>query len=492
MRRLLGVFVGVLCVLAPARASETVLREHWYTSHTDQGRVGSLHLKAVAVEQDGKKLIRTTQREELTYLRSGEPYTERFEQYTLETADGEVVEVGYTTFLSPRQRLSVRGEVSGDRLTLRVLSKDGTPTEFSQRKPWDSSARGLYALDTFFVDKPWQLGTPYTVKVFSPIAHRVVPVTFTLTKVEPVRIGGEDRKLLRVEQTHPAEFALDNATLWLDDEGTVVKIREDVAVFGSITYERTTEAVAAARFRPRASDAESPFTVDRPIRFRHGMPKELRVRVSVAGDERPATLFAEDGRQTIVRADRFGVELRLLAAAEDHPQPGPVSPEYLASNFFIRSDDPLVRKLAREAVGGETDPRKQLPLIRQFLKKRFTVAYNVSFATADEVARHPEGDCSELGVLAAAMCRSLGIPARVVFGLVYDPTRECFGGHLWTEVYLGGRWEPFDPTGVLDPLNAAYLKIAAYSLAGVLNPDELPEIRRAYSGRMYIRILESK
>jgi hypothetical protein len=97
-----------------------------------------------------------------------------------------------------------------------------------------------------------------------------------------------------------------------------------------------------------------------------------------------------------------------------------------------------------------------------------------------------------MGMLAAAMVRAVGIPSRVAFGLVYDAENKGFGGHLWTEVFLDGQWQPLDATGVLDSLNAAYIRIASYSMKDVLNPDELVEVRRAFTGEMKVEVVEAR
>ena len=57
------------------------------------------------------------------------------------------------------------------------------------------------------------------------------------------------------------------------------------------------------------------------------------------------------------------------------------------------------------------------------------------------------------------------------------PSRFCLDGDF---SYLDGQWEMFDPTGVLYQLGAAYIKVGAYSLKDVLNPDEMVGPRRAY------------
>ncbi|MFC1739760.1 transglutaminase family protein, partial [Planctomycetota bacterium] len=67
---------------------------------------------------------------------------------------------------------------------------------------------------------------------------------------------------------------------------------------------------------------------------------------------------------------------------------------------------------------------------------------------AVEVARSRQGDCTEFAVLTAAICRALGIPAKVVVGLAYvseyKGLEHRFGGHAWTQAYVGNRWIGID------------------------------------------------
>ena len=68
--------------------------------------------------------------------------------------------------------------------------------------------------------------------------------------------------------------------------------------------------------------------------------------------------------------------------------------------------------------------------------------------TASEVCRRREGDCSEHGVLLAALGRLNGLPSRVVVGLAYVSSfgakRDIFGYHLWTQFHINGRWVDYD------------------------------------------------
>jgi transglutaminase-like putative cysteine protease len=279
---------------------------------------------------------------------------------------------------------------------------------------------------------------------------------------------------------------------------------EDQSLFGRMSRELCDRDRAEAVFQPSVRDREAPIRVDKPIRVRRGWPSELRLRIRRPGDDEPATLFAEDGRQRIVCADAKAVELHL----RHRPPLIPVEvqqallgwvptaeAEFLESNFFIRCDDPLVQQQAQAALGAEGEklsPLEKARRIRRWIRRNIRPNYEIAFATADEVARCRQGDCTEMGILAAAMARAVGVPSRVVFGLVYDADNHGFGGHLWTEVFADGQWHPLDATGVIDTVGAAYIKIAAYSLKDVLNPDALVAIRRAFTGPLDVEVLEAR
>ena len=87
------------------------------------------------------------------------------------------------------------------------------------------------------------------------------------------------------------------------------------------------------------------------------------------------------------------------------------------------------------------------------------------FASAAEVAKNREGDCSEHAVLLAATCRARGIPARVIIGLVYSVPERRFLYHMWNEVWIEDRWIPLDATLGRGGIGAAHLKIRESNLA---------------------------
>ena len=115
--------------------------------------------------------------------------------------------------------------------------------------------------------------------------------------------------------------------------------------------------------------------------------------------------------------------------------------------------------------------------------------FEVAFAAANEVARDLSGDCTEHAVLAAAMCRAVGIPARVVIGLIYVDELNGFGFHMWNEVFINDRWVALDPSWDQSTVDAVHIKLSETSLDGV-SPFEafVPVIR--VMGKLQIEPLE--
>ncbi len=160
--------------------------------------------------------------------------------------------------------------------------------------------------------------------------------------------------------------------------------------------------------------------------------------------------------QKIVARDDKSIELELtrvkherLASDSEPAARKPDLSEYLGGNLMINTADPELIALARRAAGDEKEPFALGDKLRRFVSEFVkTKNLSVGFATASEVARTREGDCSEHGILLAALGRLSGLPSRVVVGIAYVPVfgnqEDIFGYHMWTQFHMDGRWIDFD------------------------------------------------
>ncbi len=115
---------------------------------------------------------------------------------------------------------------------------------------------------------------------------------------------------------------------------------------------------------------------------------------------------------------------------------------------FLQSDNEQIVTLARKAVGDAKDAAEAARRIEAFVAEYIdNKSLSVGYASAAEVVESRQGDCSEFAVLTAAMCRAVGIPSQVVVGVAYVQEfggLQGFGGHAWTQAYIGGKWIGLD------------------------------------------------
>ncbi|HQL47318.1 MAG: Transglutaminase-like superfamily protein [Acidobacteria bacterium ADurb.Bin340] len=178
----------------------------------------------------------------------------------------------------------------------------------------------------------------------------------------------------------------------------------------------------------------------------------------------------EDPQQARVGPNRYRVRRAALPTPEEASEP-PAQPPFRADEapFLVHSALLQFRDPAFDGLVARLRPRPGATRweLAQAVT-RFVFAwiddkdFSVGFATALEVARRPKGDCTEHAVLAAALLRRLGVPARGVTGWV--AAGRTFGLHLWVEVKLRDRWIPVDPTFDEAPASALHLKLGTSDL----------------------------
>lgn len=135
------------------------------------------------------------------------------------------------------------------------------------------------------------------------------------------------------------------------------------------------------------------------------------------------------------------------AAFSPAPASDRTDPALLASTVMCTTSDGAIVDLAAKAVkklseAERADPAKVAAACREFVYRFISnKTLGVGYASATEIARTREGDCSEHGVLLCALLRVHKIPARVACGLIYADSfagsQNIFGYHMWTQALLG-------------------------------------------------------
>jgi transglutaminase-like putative cysteine protease len=143
---------------------------------------------------------------------------------------------------------------------------------------------------------------------------------------------------------------------------------------------------------------------------------------------------------------------------------------------------------ARKAAGDLKDPWQVAVALERATRDLITKPdYSQGFASAAEVIESGAGDCTEHAVLLAALARARGIPARVAIGLVYVDRQFLY--HMWSEVFVDGRWIPLDGTLARGGIGAAHLKLSHSNLQGASAFSAMLPVAQV-AGRLRIEILD--
>jgi hypothetical protein len=326
-------------------------------------------------------------------------------------------------------------------------------------------------------------GTEYTVQIYEPAfsENMAVPVTMRIGETEALEIGGTTFETIRSTQTMMGM----TTTAWMDATGRIV--RTELPMMGlPMVMTRSTRAEAMAKFEspeffmpttirsPRPIDREKARLIEFELRLKDD--SVVMPEIPTTGMQQPrAIVAAAESEQTKSAAGR----VRLVVQRQDHTalaktpttEYGPKWNEFLAPNALINSDDPAVVAMARTARGDARLPYAIADRLRRYVTEVIADKnLTVGFATASEVCRNKEGDCSEHAVLLAALGRACGIPTRVVTGLVYVPIfggdADIFGFHMWTQFRIGDSWVDFDAAQHESDCNPTHIAFSTSSLAG--------------------------
>ena len=297
-----------------------------------------------------------------------------------------------------------------------------------------------------------------------------IEVTMQVKGREKIELLGRTVEALRIEQAISLMPGV-TSVIYTDADGRPLAVDMNMAMF-QMRMIATDEQLARAKREPAELLNATLIRMDQPV----AKPRKLRKatwRLQIAEGKMPD--LPQTPVQSVKRIDERTVEVTVdLDAEAAEPRDGPAqgaaefAPPKVERSLMVDGDDPAVKKLARRAVdAAEADAKAaEAEALRRFVHDYVeTKSLNVGMASASEICRTREGDCTEHAVLLAAMLRARGIPSRGVSGLVYvdEPglfdSRHIFGYHMWTQAWLDGRWVDLDaslaPTAGFDATHIA-------------------------------------
>jgi transglutaminase-like putative cysteine protease len=159
--------------------------------------------------------------------------------------------------------------------------------------------------------------------------------------------------------------------------------------------------------------------------------------------------------------------------------------EALKPSAIVTSNDPKIRELARGLVSASANPRERVNALLAWLDANIAKEAVDAFSARD-VLDAKRGECQGHAWLYAALARALGVPTRVVNGLVYAPEYGGFLYHTWAESLVDGDWRAVDPTFGQAQADATHIALGR----GETMADLVPLVE--WMGKTRIRVLEAR
>ncbi|MGD9645057.1 MAG: transglutaminase family protein [Pirellulales bacterium] len=452
-----------------ASATDQVARETWDALFLRGAKVGYARTRITPIDENGRPLLAISVEQHLALKRFGQPSDQEMKLDSVETPQGEVLRFVTSTKLGAAP-IVARGKLDGDKMIVETNTAGKVKTN---QLPWSSDIGGVIAVEQSLSHKPMQPGEKRAVKSVLPMLDQTLIVTTDLhaRQLEPTLLLNGTYYLLRIESSVQLAGGLKlDSVLWANRVGEVLKT--SATAMGLETY-RTTRVQALNE----PTDQHFDLGYDSVVRVARAIDpaaEQVRYRVRLREGD-PMAVFVSGWTQRVRPVDEHtadvtvrGVPVDAIAAASAAEgwgaDPAPTAADR-QPNSLLQSDDPAVTALAAEAAGDERDPVRLACRLEEFVHDRITTKnFSQALATAAEVAKSLEGDCTEHAVLLAALARARGIPARVAIGLVYMPGQQGFGYHMWNELYVGEHWVPFDATLGRSGIGATHLKLAHSNL----------------------------
>ena len=449
----------------PATAAHELPRETWDAVLIEGQKIGYAHETMREIEVEGQKLLEVSSQQNLTIKRSGQTVAQYIEITSVEKPSGGIV--SFTTrMVSGEAVLEIVGRYDRGQMKLQT-STAGKAAESTI--DWDPNWGGPFADRLSLERKPMQPGETRTLRALIAGTTQVGEIELSAIGQESTTLLQGPRELLKIKTVARFAGTTISGRMWVDDAGSVLKTSIDTGL-PTETY-RTTQANA---LRPVDGDFDLGVStlvkIKQPIEQAHRTKKIVyRARLK-RGD--PSEKFANSPTQSIKRIDEHTAEITVRSLAPGQPElagfakPPPPTTDDLSPNSLIQSDDRLIVDMSRQVAANEEDDWVTACAFEKHVGDLVTSKnFSQAIASASDVVRSAEGDCTEHAVLLAALCRARAIPARVAMGLVYYAPSQGFAYHMWNEVWVNDQWIPMDATLGRGGIGAAHVKVADSDLS---------------------------
>ncbi|MCE9589410.1 MAG: transglutaminase domain-containing protein [Planctomycetes bacterium] len=505
-------FIAVfLCLvsLAPAlRAAESIDKrdkEHWYQVQLQGQPAGWMHNteKYRAATKDQPATIESATEMSVSFKRGSVAVAMGITCGFVETADGGPISATSSQRFAGMaiERTMTFHDGKTDIVVKQAGQEQRQTVETS--KGWMApAAAGRY------VEEQLRLGVKVIRSSVLDPSVGVEPIETVLTILEK-----KDVELMgRVVPATRATMTVSNvpavkSEVYIDEAGDLIRYSMPVIPGMAMDIVETDKVLAKAQINPPELMAGTLIKPDVPIKNARGLRSAVYevTLAPVADGTVPKIDLLRAGYQRVTWGDE-----RTAVVAVDLDDPvNPVADlpgeAHRRATPMLNFKDPEVQKLLDNAVKSNPEFKTATKAQTAEWVRRYVHGFinskdlSVGFASASEVARTRQGDCTEHAVLLAALLRGAGIPSRTVSGLIYVDRfmgqQGVFGYHMWAQAWFTekgqSRWVDLDATLPDEtPFDATHIALAVQTMRDEdVGNDMVPLV--GVIGRLSIHVIEA-
>ena len=462
MATLLLVAVGLPSSARAADESKDDVEESWSVIYMSGQRVGYGRSTVRKEQRDRQTIYHAAHEEHVTMRRFGQEIKIISRTKTEETEDGHLLRYTFDMENPPAQSTRSVGTIDATSLKIETTIAGRTSERVLK---WNDSIRSPMYQDRLLRESPLKPGDSRSLRVFMPEVANIADIRLQADDYREVKLhDGSLKKLLKVRMSQSILPGVEMRA-YLNEEGESERV--EAGLLDMVTWTVPKEVALQ-----EIAGAELDVTVNTLIQVKNPPADVHRqnsavYRIKTPG-RNPFEFLPKSDIQKVTKVSDDSADIALTAHRPERQTRSTEKPteDFLSPTDYLQVNDSRVQDHARRAAVGSTDPGTIAIRMEEYVQKNLKKKnFSTALASAAEVAKNMEGDCTEHACLLAAMLRAKNIPSRVAVGLVYAEPYAAFAGHMWTEAWLGGQWVPLDATLGKGGIGVGHIKLADSDLS---------------------------
>jgi hypothetical protein len=337
------------------------------------------------------------------------------------------------------------GEVTADKIDININTGG---REIKKKIPISTTPYLPGSLRFMLIQQELSVGKEFKVPFFDPSTMSNDEITIQVEAKERIVINGSESLSYRLKESFKGVVL----RAWVDEQGTLLK---EEGPLGIVLVRETKEDALAKNYSTGLgidiiSSTSVPVTghIDNPQSIQY-----LKIRfegVSLSD-------FNMDDERQVLKGDIIEITKEEIDSENTYliPLKEKGFKDYLVPSALVQSNDPEIIEEANRIVKDEKNAVNAAKIIMEWVYHNIDKRPTISIPSALEVLDLKSGDCNEHTVLFAALTKAVGIPTKIITGIVFS--EERFYYHSWAKVFVG-RWISIDPTMKQFPTDATHVE----------------------------------